>query len=128
MGEADFDFLAQAARVLEGFGSSKCAGHIAGGLVDVSGELSIGLGRTTIGFERAFLAIEFAGSIRKSAIVHVTGRSEALALWAGVVVAFGIEAEGAFRDDAFALVGALAHRHVRVMALATSQPTMRPEP
>ena len=122
MGEQHLDFLSPATGLHVFWRRSVHTGHIAGVFMQIPRDLAGKSVRTTLGFEFAGVAIQFAGAIepcplgRDAASGNGVGASELDKLFArgaGVTVAFGVEGEVGAGERTIRLTGLVEDRNGR---------------
>ena len=99
--EPHLDLLALAPRLLEALGASERPRDISGVLMDIARDLTRWFFWAALGFERASVAVELAGTIQKRlALVHGAARPEPLSSRAMVDVTGRVIAKVAAREGA----------------------------
>jgi hypothetical protein len=77
--EPHLDLLALMSRLLEALGARERPGNVSGVLMDVARDLARWFFWTALRFERAYIAVELAGTIQKRlALVHGAARPKPL--------------------------------------------------
>src|SRR5882672_3270822 len=126
--EPHLDLLALASRLLKALGTSERPGDVSGVLMDVARDLARWVFRTALRFERAYVAVELAGTIQKRlALVHSATRPEPLSAWAVVDVIGRVISKVAAREGAVIPLRFVEHGNMGRDALSPRPASSAPE-